>query len=473
MKKTIHDKNLPHLRQALNGELMANAFEALFRRDYPERELQVQHCRVGRVYHKPGKDCGIMYRVSCRDREQRVHENWFYGKMFANGKVHSTSGKKHPATWPGCGFWKPVSLWRETEMILHAFPYDSYLPHLGRLLEPEFIKQQVEENLSGFGLPDGSRCLEVACEKIKYMPNKRCVLRYELRVRDPQGRERQLVFYSKTYDNAKSRYVFEVLRELCRHPKCNHGALNIPHPIAHIDEANTLWQHAWAGEDFRAAVKRCGWENLASSGYLSAMAAMLATLHQIELRQARLQAGPTFEMVLENARSDVFDLSGFLPEQAGALQRILDKLARTAATFTEPLPRVTMHGTFKLAQLLCREQQDHNPERQLPCRSGQLALIDFDSIACGDPLYDVAELVASLAYLHVSEDLALNIARHNVESFLQLYESQVPWPCERARHSWYVVTFLLGKMHSSLKRLEKKTEELAPAFELLYSWLDG
>jgi len=458
MKKAIHDKNLPHLREAVNAELMATAFEALFQREYPEQGLQVQSCRVGRVYHKPGKDCGIMYRVLCRDREQRVFDNWFFGKMFANGKVRSTSGKKHPRTWPGCGFWKPVSLWPETDMILHAFPYDAYLPHLGQLLEPQFVKQQVEQNLNGFDLPQGSRCLHVACEKVKYMPNKRCVLRYELLIAEPQGRERKVVFYSKTYDNVKSRYVYEVLRELCAHPACNNGALNIPKPIAHIDQANTLWQHEWPGEEFRVVAKALGWENLASSGYVPKMAAMLATLHQIELRQARLQAGPTFEMALENARSDVFDLSSFLPEQEGELERIMDELAAAAAIFEQPMPAVTMHGTFKLAQMLCREQQ--------------LAVIDFDSIACGDPLYDVAELIASLAYLRVSEELARNIARHNVETFLHHYEQQAPWPCARPRLAWYVVVFLLGKMHSSLKRLEKKAEGLAPGFELVYEWLE-
>lgn len=455
MKKARHDKNLPHLRKALDPELMAPAFEELFRRDYPEAGLRVQHCRVGRVYHKPGKDCGIVYNLQCRDREQRVYENWFYGKMFANGKVQASSGKKHPSVWPGCGFWKPASLWPETEMVLYAFPYDNYLPHLGRLLEPGFVRQQVEENLSGFGAPQGSRCVEVTCEKIKYMPNKRCVLRYEAIIEQPQGVRQKVLFYSKTYDNVKSRYVYEVLRELCAHPACNNGALNIPRPIAHLEQAHTLWQRAWEGEEFRALIKREGWENL--SAFVPKIAAMLATLHGIALQYAQLQAGPTCEMILENARADVFDLIKFLPEREIALLQIMQKLTSAVALFNGELPRATIHGTFKLAQFLCREQQ--------------LALVDFDGIACGDPLYDVAELVASLAYLRVSEGLRAETAQLHLENFLSAYERQVAWPCTRARLAWYVAIFLLGKMHSSLKRLEKKAAGLAPAFDLLNEWL--
>jgi hypothetical protein len=457
-KPAIDDNALPHLQKAVNPELMAAAFEEFLQREYPGRGLKVKACGIGRVYHKPGKDCGIIYHLQCQDRENRSHAPWFYGRMCANGDGLPKPENQAPAAWPGCGFWKPVRFWPEMRMQVNAFPYDAKLPYLGQLLEPEFVKQQVEANLPGFGLPGGWECREVVCHTVKYMPFKRCVLRYQLLMADALGNQRQIAFYGKTYNTAESRYVYDALRKICDSPGYAAGQLNIPAPIAHLDEANTLWQRAWEGKGFSALMREIGWNNLPDTGYPEKIGALLAALHQVAMPD-QLAPGPSLAMVIENAGGDADDITDFLPEKQAALRQITKTLEALAPRFAGQAPQATIHGTFKVAQLLCRENK--------------LGLIDFDSIASGDPLYDLAELITSLLYLRVSDRIPEASISKSVELILSSYQKQTPWAFDRRRLAWYVVAFLLGKIHSSLKRLEPAAVENMPlAFALVQEWLD-
>ena len=456
---TIDDKTLPQLQQALDPAAMAPAFENYFRREYPERGLKVEACRIGRVYHKPGKNCGILYYLRCQDRDHRLVSTIIHGKMFANGEGDEKIRKAQPESWPGCGFWKPIRFWPDLEMLLYTFPYDPRLPYFGQLLETDFVKQQVEANLPGFGLPPGWKCDEVASNVVKYMPLKRCILRYEIVLTDAAKNRRQVIFYSKTYDSPKSRYVYEALQKVCTSPACHTGVLNIPKPIAHLDGANTIWQQAWEGKGFSEVVAQSGWANLPASGYVPKIAAMLAALHQIALPDSQLQRGVAPATILGHADEEVADILRFLPERQETLQRV----RATLTTFLPAqMPQATIHGAFKLAQILCREK---------PGGQSELALVDFDAVACGDPLYDLAEFIASLVFLRASDGIPAAPLRESVELFVADYQKHVPWSCDRRRLAWYVIAFLLGKIHSLLKRREARgAENIAAAFDLIDEW---
>jgi len=459
-KATLDDKNLPHLRQGLDPEAMARAFESFFRREYPDRGLSVEACEIGRVHHKPGKNCDILYHLQCHDRDRRL---LLHGKMFANGEGHGKIHKAQPASWPGCGFWKPVHLWPEMAMLVHIFPYDPKLPYLGQLLETDFVKQQVEANLAGFGLPAGWKCEEVVSSVVKYMPTRRCILRYEIVLADAAKNRRPVAFYGKTYGSLKSRYVYEALREICASPACAAGVLNIPKPIAHIDGANTLWQQAWEGGGFCERAAQLGWANLPASGFVQKIAAMLAALHQIVLPDSLLQRGSSPPAVLGHAEDEIAKILQLLPERQDMLDQVVSRLTASMPDPEAPTPRATIHGTFKLAQILCREDPDGR---------SQLALVDFDSIACGDPLYDLAEFVASLVYMSAMGVIPAASSSESVEIFLRDYQQQVPWTCDRRRLAWYVVDFLLDRIHSALKRGETtEVANISPAFDRLHEWL--
>jgi hypothetical protein len=462
-KAAVEDNKLPHLQKALDPQAMAPAFEEFFRAEYPNRELKVDELQIGRVYYKPDKNCGIIYRLSYRDQENRPLELMFYGKMPANGKANAKPEREQPTQWPGCGFWKPVTFWPEMDMVLHTFPYDPELPYLGQLVEVDFIKRQVEENLAGFGLSSGWKCVEVVPRLGKYRPNKRYVFRCELVLADAANDRRQIVFYSKTYDSPQSRYVFEVLQKVYQ-SACLTGQFNIPRPILHVDSANTFWQMAWEGKNFSSAMHQLGWANLPQTGFVPQIATMLAALQQVKMPELQMAPGPTTALVIENARGDAGDIAGFLPEQRAAVEKIIEALELLAPAIEAHKLQTTIHGTFKIAQILYRAEPDGR---------SQLALVDFDSVACGDPLYDVAEFIASLVHLRAGEGIPAAPIAESVELFLTSYQNQVPWACDRRRVAWYVVAFLLAKIHSSLKKLRsKRVEKIPAAFDLVQEWLD-
>lgn len=452
------DVNLPQLTAALDPEKMKPAFEEFFRREYPGRGLIVDQVYAGKIYYRPGKNCEIPYGVQCRDRDNVAHDVFLHGKLLPRHENGTDHHENAPATWPGCGFWKPVSFWPEMSMILTTFPYDRGMPYLGQLLEPEYIKKQVQANLPAFDLPPGSTCVAVACRKVKYFPRKRCVVRYELSINEAGNNLRPLIFYGKTYDNQTSLYVYEVLQNIYASPACAGGRLSIPKPILHLDGANTVWLQEWRGIGFSQVARELGWDNLPRSGYLPKIAAMLAALHQIEMPEMQLGAGPSPATVINNAYGDANDITQFLPEKQPELEFFMQTLEAAAPGPPADRPRALIHGSFKMAQILCRQSD--------------LGLVDFDSLAHGDPLYDVAEFAASLAYLTISDDLDAAAAGESIEIFLNHYQQHVPWVCERRRVAWYLTAFLLGKMHSSLKRSEPTAvANMAKAFALAEKWL--
>lgn len=458
-KKNIEDMQLPALPLAVDPTMMRGKFQELFAQMYPERGLKISACRIGRVYHKPGKKCTLSYRISGHDGENRNFAQLFTATISVGEKAKGNGQAAYPASWPGCGQWKPAAYWPEMKMTLHAFPYDPHLPYLGQLLEEEFVKRRVEDNLAVFGLGPGWKCCKVAIRNRKYMPAKRCVLRYEIVLEHKQAGRREVAFYGKTYQNAQSRYVYDVLQEIGKPSASAAGVFEIPGVITHIDEANTFWQHAWEGENLSKLAGRIGWNRIFASGYILKIAEMLAGLQQIEISSPRLQGGKGMAATLRNAQEDAAKIRKFLPESGENMARITAALSGAASRLNRGIPQTTIHGTFKIAQILCRGD----------C----LALIDFDSVSHGDPLYDVGEFVASLAFLQVSDHVSAEPLAEAINSFLSAYRKQAPWPFDESRLAWYVVAFLLGKMHSALKRLETGGPEIAgQAFDLVQGWLE-
>ncbi|MCG3119068.1 MAG: hypothetical protein ALAOOOJD_01396 [bacterium] len=456
-KQDGQDEHLPQLARALDAVWMKPALQEFFQREYPGHALLIDTVAVGKVYHKPGKSCEITYTVRCRDREhrQKNYAMWFQAQMpCKRGK----DWRETPDTWPGCGFWKPVNVWPEMDMVLYAFPYDRKLPYLGQLLEPAWIMQQIEANRAGLGLPDGVTCQHVVIDKIKYMPGKRCVLRFTLELSASTTTGLAPIFYSKTYDDGQGWHVYRALQKICASPACHDGRLNVPAPIAYLDAAHSVWQQAWEGEDFNVMMQRTGWVNLPRTAFPQQIAGMLAALHQIVIDGVQLRRGPSLQAVFLNACDDASDIAPFLPQRREELEHFVKTLEAPVGWLEAEMPQTTIHGSFKLAQLLCRD--------------GALALIDFDSIACGDPLYDVAEFVASLAFLKVSDAIPAAPVDESIELYLTSYQRQVPWAADRRRLAWYVAAFLLGKIHAALKRRETVSiKNMALAFSVVQDWI--
>lgn len=459
---TVQDPELPRLSLALNAGTMAGEFQKYFEKEYPEHGLAVERCQIERIYHKPGRECAITYRVAGRNQMREVFEQWFHALMLRQGVENFLRKHEAPTTWPGCRFWKPLAAWKAMNMAVFAFPYDPNMPCLGLLLDEAFVKAKIEAHLAAFGLEPGWKCQEVEIEKFKYRAFKSCVLRFRVRFVNARGDSRRAVFFSKTYNSTKSRRVYQVIGQIQAQAGLGksggqNGALNIPALIAHLDEANTIWQQEWPGEKLRATGNRMGWENFLKSPLILHVASLLAALQRVPIEKPPLPPGTSPAALLDNVQEHAASILVHLPEKRALLERLLRACAEALSAPTDPLPRRTIHGSFKIAQLLHRD--------------GELALVDFDGIACGDPLYDVGEFLASLLFLRASEGISAQRARQGTEAFLEAYGREVPWPIERRRLAGYIVGFLIGKIHSSLKKAETAAiQNIEAAFAAAEEW---
>jgi hypothetical protein len=431
----LSDPALPGLARALDGGPMAAEFEGFFQREYPSQSVAVRGCEVEGIRHKPGKRCRITYRLSGSD-VAGPFERRLTCRLLAADRSPDRYLEGVPDSVPACSPWRPVLWWPEMRMVIHVFPFDPALPELARLLDPEAVRDEVDRRLESWGWSRPWSAAQVAPHVIKYRRGRRCLIRYEVALDGPGGATERLAFFGKTYRSSRSDYIYQALAAIYANIDGLERSFEIPRPLAHLDAANTVWQEEWPGEGPRERAARLGWARCLDRTTLESVARLIAAIHQTELPSGLLEPGSTGAFLLENARADVENIRAFVPEPAAQLERVLELLERCVPA--APPREVPLHGTFKLAQILCRDD----------C----VAVVDFDSVAVGDPLLDVGEFAASLVHLETRDGVEGGLVDAAVARLLAAYAAAVPWPCERTRLAWYTTVFLLGKTHSLFKK---------------------
>ena len=410
---------------------MAGVFARKLQDTYAHLNFKLEDCALERVQHRRGRRCRLLYRLHLRDEEGRPHEQWFYGKLVRSGQAQRQFEEALYSHELKNGMWKPVELWPELNLIVWAFPNDPDMPGLLEATDLAHVQAHLNANLAQWGLEALWHCTTLRCTRVKYMPGKRCVLRYHAELAHPNGATQSLSFYSKTYSDGMSRFHFQNLREAHRHL----GKINIPRPILHWEEANTYWQEPWEGVPLIDVLPELNWKEL-----FPRLARVLADFHQ-----SRCEALPQADMLdraFDSAAEDAERLAVILPRYEAQMHEALhvlraqrEHLARAGA------PLVPIHGAIRLEQIVAREYE--------------FALVDFDAAGLGDPHYDLAEFLSSLEYLRFTRGWERARLAHAMAWFQAAYAQNVSWQIESDRIAWYAVVSVLGKLHDSLKNLDR------------------
>jgi thiamine kinase-like enzyme len=246
-----------------------------------------------------------------------------------------------------------------------------------------------------------------------------------------------VTFYSKTYSDSRSRDQFRFLQAVHEQLAAQPAAAIIPRPLLHLDDVNTFWQEDWLGNPLINVLADCDWKNL-----FPRIAWAIATLHRSRIKG--LPLGPSLDGILMRATTHQAKIASSLPEHELWTRTVIKRLtdAKDALQRTE-IPTVPIHGAFRVEQILTRE--------------GELALVDFDDVALGDPLYDVAQFIASLQYLEFSQGRQKEKLAKAVDEFYSSYAEQVKWTGDRRRVAWYVLALFVSKMYYSSKNLDVMT----------------
>ncbi|MEM7118040.1 MAG: aminoglycoside phosphotransferase family protein [Chloroflexota bacterium] len=442
----FNDKRLPRLREAANPERMLPAFRSYFKQTYPDRSEQLTDCFIDQIRYKPGRYSRYLYRLRVDNVDQ-----WFIGQLPVQGKEPSVKKRQAWDELPLNGVWRALAFWDDFGMQLQTFPYDKNLTQVPALLDPKVVCSLAQAQAESFGLTDVWTCEDAVIQQVKYMPSKRCVLRYDFDWRGPAGERKQTAVYSKTYGKGDGKTVYETLHALWQQTA---DGFVIPKPIAYFDDTNTSWQAAWPGQDYTDIIRAGDWES-----YLPDIAKRLAALHQQQLDGLAKNDEVSLTAVLENAHDQEEDVNDFFDAPRPELRQIVADLeARYPALAAQAVPQTLVHGTFKISQIMVN--------------GDEIALVDFDSVTVGDPWYDVAEFISSLVTLEAKHDIPAAKIVAGIKTFLNTYTAEVSWPCDLERIRWYATAFIAARLHSLLKGLKIQTEaEFVAALDCLHTLL--
>ena len=106
---------------------------------------------------------------------------------------------------------------------------------------------------------------------------------------------------------------------------------------------------------------------------------------------------------------------------------------------------MALHGAFRAEHVLVR--------------GAHTAFLDLDGMSLGDPLFDVAEFVASLEFLALRTRTTSIDTERTSRRFVECYASSVPWAIDGAALRAYALASILRKMHGAVKRLARPTLE--------------
>jgi hypothetical protein len=274
-----------------------------------------------------------------------------------------------------------------------------------------------------------------AFERIKYMPTKRCVLRFE--VGGSRAHAAPLAFFAKAYPAGASERAFQLQRAALERLAAAHATVEVVEPLVHVAEASAIWFADWGGRGLVAAAAESGWEAMAERA-----ASALAAFHRVE--QPGLPAHTALAETIDEAREDAARYADHVPRHAALARGLVTRLERRLPAATVGRGRVALHGAFRAEHVLVR--------------GAHTAFLDLDGMAAGDPLVDAAEFVASLEFLAL-RSAAGAIDAIDVEEisrrFLACYAAAVPWAVDGASLAWHARVSLLRKLLGAVKRLAR------------------
>lgn len=291
----------------------------------------------------------------------------------------------------------------DLDLIIQTYPYDHRLPGLIRVVEgtPELVEVLFAD------APEGNWVVESWDARVaRYRPDMRAMAQVDLVARRlDDGKRVSRRTYAKVYrENEQGRLAYRLLQTLAAESRGGQGHFSVPRPIAYIEPLRTLLVSEAPGERLLLLVRRGRQPEVTDAVRRAARA--VAGLHQVSLPDGLLAAdGKDKHAQLDEVAAR---MAREHPEQA---ERVRQVAAAIHQASDAPLLAPT-HFDLKLGHLLMADDQ--------------VTILDFDKMALGDPLIDVANLVASLdAERHRGQEQAERRAGL-AKAFVDAYFADVP-----------------------------------------------
>lgn len=330
----------------------------------------IQRCkRVWSKYQPLEGTFQALYQVDFADPKKGHHFNrQLY--MIIPGESRMAPGmpeKGEPeegASSGGCDL--PVSYLylQPLKMLIEVFPTDMRLPQLRTLVDPTTILPylQAYSDLNKMDIP--------RITVLKYKPEKRCVIRYDLSGHVDKSRSiRKLSLIGKTFCDDRGRETFQIMRFLRR------SGLPVPEPFSYIPELKLLLSEALQGRELESLVEEPDFPV-----YVKGAAKTVAELHTVTVDPKIVET-----VSLEEEADSFARLVERFQQECPPLKK---KITRLASTIFRKLkncrgePLTFVHGELDPSQLIVHDSK--------------IWVVDFDFSKVSHPATDVGRFLAYL-----------------------------------------------------------------------------
>lgn len=364
----------------------------------------------------------ICYRLQVSSRTtEKIREQFIYIRAYLDGRSEREFDNFNKPGVAGRTPQPAVAHLRELDAIAWRFPDDPRLVHLSNVVDVS----KVTRHLPYRDLPPGLDCAgdirDIKLQVVRYKPEHHCLSRYEIQW-GPTTAPRTTALYGKTFPDERALDVHRGLAHFYQRFERDAKHLVTARPLAYGDAVHTVWQTEVQGVSLVNTIDWTSYEH-----HMQLAVRGLASIQTSDLTSATTIAIDDYVREIEKKATKLRQLSSRCQVRT-SIDRFIEWMKRHAPTGASLQNRL-IHGDFQLRQLLLAD--------------GRLAIFDFDDLACGDPLSDLAEFIVDLHFYGFDPQLV----QASVTSFYRCYESMVSWDTSMERLDWHVRTQFLDKAY--------------------------
>lgn len=291
----------------------------------------------------------------------------------------------------------------EIDLLVQTFPYDYRLPGLMHLVHgsPELIAILFSD------VDDGSWQVEDwGVEVLRYRPDMRAMVRLDVTAHHgSSAKVASRRAYAKAYrENDEGQLAYHLLQALWARTQEADVGFTVAEPLAYINDMQTLLLGEASGDRLLHLVRRRG--TIEAESAIRRAARAVAGLHQVTLPEGMLPAARKEKQVQLVDVAEVLARND--PAQAAAIAEIVAAISKAMG---EP-PLAPTHFDLKQGHMLLGRDR--------------VAILDFDKLAMGNPLVDVANLVATLGAEREGSQFRTERRAGLTDAFVEEYFSLVP-----------------------------------------------
>lgn len=378
-------------------------------------QLRISQCQVlhsqyyANVRHPLRSWLGICYEVSFVDSIHcRCEPQILYGRARLGGQSRHEFDQAQEATlWPS-RWGEPVVHLPRLDMTIWSFPNDPQLPQLPQVINPALVRAHFPYAVLPAGFTDPTALRQVEVAVVHYYPEERCTTRYQLASSEPEQPE-ALTLFGKTFQDQTGSMLFARLNALWQRAQAEPDLFGVTQPLAYDATIQTIWLKFQPGRPLVEVIDPTNAERLLTTvahGLVALQQGDFPHLHQF-----------TYTGRLAEIRDKAKKLVHALPTWQELLDNLLEQLTSAAANFASA-PTTLLHGDFHPRQFLVDDDK--------------IICCDFDELAQGDPLQDVASFLVDLQL----GDFAPPLQQQMAQSFYRAYCQAAPWDASLPRLIW-------------------------------------